>query len=131
SLGLHVNLEWGLYAGLVCAGAYTIAMRNDLLWTEVASAVTFLPVYALALILWLAVFPGVHEWFTLRGLPHWYLLGVPLSEIVFGVLFAAYWSGLYPMLFEQQLVDVRSGSAAQGRRVGGESPKVVPGVDAG
>ncbi len=105
SLGLGVNLEWGLYAGLIVAGIFAVWIRPDLRECQVLSAVAFLPIYTAALILWLALFPEVHNWFTLRGMPHWYVLNVPLTEIVFGALFAAYWSCLYPIVFERHFED--------------------------
>lgn len=102
---LHTNLEWGLYAGLLASTALTATVRPDLLKPQLLAAATFLPLYAAALVTWIAVFPTVHEWFTLWRMPHWYLLGAPLEEIVFGCLFAAYWTGLYPMLFERRFID--------------------------
>ncbi|GEM_PF-3346878 len=104
SLGLHTNLEWGLYAGLVAACLATALMRPDLGRPQLLGGLAFLPLYAAALLIWIAVFPSVHGWFTLRRMPHWFLLGVPLEEIVFGGLFAAFWTGLYPMVFERRFM---------------------------
>jgi hypothetical protein len=104
AIGLNTNLEWGLYMGLVIACLLTVVNRPDLLRAEVFGALAFLPVYTAALLIWVAVFPEVHSWFTLRHMPHWYFARVPVEEIAFGALFAAFWTGLYPMVFERRFV---------------------------
>jgi hypothetical protein len=99
SLVFQTNLEWGLYAGLLVAILVTVLLRRDLAIPAVVAALAFTPIYTAALLIWIAAYPDVHDWFTLWRMPHWFLLGVPLTEIVFGGLFAAFWTGLYPMVF--------------------------------
>jgi hypothetical protein len=107
AVGLSTNLEWGLYLGLIVACGLTVLNRPDLLRAELLGGLAFLPIYAAALLIWVAVFPDVHSWFTLRHMPHWYFVRVPVEEIAFGALFAAYWTGLYPMVFERRFVAER------------------------
>jgi hypothetical protein len=104
AVGLNTNLEWGLYLGLLVAILLTVINRPDLLRAEALGGLAFLPIYAGALVIWVAVFPEVHGWFTLRHMPHWYFARVPVEEIAFGALFAAFWTGLYPMVFERRFV---------------------------
>jgi hypothetical protein len=109
--GLHTDLEWGLYAGLIVATATTIAVRPDLLAPSLLGGLAFLPVYASALLIWIAAYPSVHGWFRLWRMPHWYIFGVPQTEIVFGALFAAFWTTVYPMVFEARFVKSVPGDA--------------------
>lgn len=106
ALGLDTNWEWGLYAGLILATLVTIIIRRDLALPALLGGIAFLPTYAAALIIWVAAYPGVHYWFRLWRMPHWYLLNAPLTEIVFGGLFAAFWTGIYPMVFEARFEPV-------------------------
>lgn len=108
AVGLHTNLEWGLYAGLILASVATAWIRRDLLVPQLLGGLAFMPIYALALAVWVAAFPSVHDWFTLWRMPHWYLLRVPLTEVIFGGLFATFWTGVYPMLFERRFVPLKA-----------------------
>lgn len=104
AFALHTNIEWGLYAGLLIGTGLTVRARPDLAVPQILAALAFTPIYAAALLLWIRAYPEVHYWFILWRMPHWYLLGVPVTEIIFGALFAAYWTGLYPMVFKQRFV---------------------------
>jgi hypothetical protein len=108
ALGLHTNIEWGLYIGLIGGASVTVVLRRDLFRPMLLSGLSFTVIYTLALLIWVSAYPQVHSWFTLWHMPHWYLLGVPLEEILFGGLFALYWTGLYPMICEQRFT-TRSG----------------------
>lgn len=108
--GLNTNLEWGLYAGLIATTLVMISIRRDLARPALGGAIAFLPLYTGSLILWVAAYPRVHDWFTLWRMPHWYLLAVPVTEIAFGALFAAYWTCVYPMVFDAAFAPRRQGS---------------------
>lgn len=109
-IGLHTNMEWGLYVGLIAGTGLVASMRPDLTKAQIFGGLAFLPIYTAALVVWVSVFPSVHSWFTLWRMPHWYFLRVPVTEIVFGAIFAAYWTGLYPMVFEQRFTPLKKPS---------------------
>lgn len=110
SIVLSTNLEWGLYAGLILALMATCLTRPDLAKPALIGGLTFLPIYWLALTIWVWAYPSVHDWFILWRMPHWYVLRVPLEEIVFGALFAAFWTGIYPLVFERRFKERTSRS---------------------
>ncbi|HEV3311061.1 MAG TPA: hypothetical protein VG815_11160 [Chloroflexota bacterium] len=113
SIALNTNLEWGLYTGLIVAILATAAVRPDLARPALLGGLAFLPVYTASLVIWVAAYPEVTGWFTLWKMPHWYLLGVPLTEIAFGGLFAAYWTGLYPMVFDARYAEGRGAELSE------------------
>lgn len=100
SIVLHTNLEWGLFAGLLVTTAVVLSVRSDLALPVILGGLAFLPIYWLALTIWLLAYPSVHDWFTLWHMPRWFFLGVPVWEIAFGAIFGAYWTAVYPLVFE-------------------------------
>jgi hypothetical protein len=97
------------YTALALGVALTMYVRKDLARSALIGALSFGAVYFVALKLWLLAFPDASSWFMLQHLPRVTVLGVPGPEILYGVLFGAYWSNLYELLFRYAFVRQKAG----------------------
>lgn len=93
-------LPWNpIYAGItaMAVGAVVnVLYRPDLLAKTAASGVLFLGYYGLFLAGLMAVAPGyVERVWNLDALSGVLILGMPLEELLFGLTFGMFWSGLY------------------------------------
>lgn len=93
-----------LYIALLSGLAVSIYVRKDLVRGTIVGALCFGLVYFIALKIWMTIFPYTTTWFVFEGMPKAYLLGVPLWELVFGIIFAAYWGNIYEIFFGYRLV---------------------------
>jgi hypothetical protein len=88
-----------LYAALLAGTSITIFLRKDLLKSAIEGALAFGLIYFILFFIELFFFPSVRSWFTLTGLPRIFVLNVPIWEIFFAVMFAAYWGNFYEIIF--------------------------------
>jgi len=96
----HVtNTMLALYTTLITGTAITLFLRKDLLKSAIEGALAFGLIYFILFFIELIFFPSVKSWFTLNGLPKMFILNVPVWEILFAVIFAAYWGNLYELIF--------------------------------
>lgn len=102
----HLNPAVVLYIALLSGLAVSIYLRPDLVRGTVIGALCFGVIYFTALKIWMTVFPGTVEWFAFVGMPQIYISGIPVWELTFGIIFAAYWGNIYEILFGYQLVNV-------------------------
>lgn len=99
SYAAGLNVALGLYsAGLIGMLVIWLA-RRDLIKSSLIGALSYGTVYFLSLALWFNLFPQTMEWFTLENLPKFFILRVPIYEIIFGLLQGAYWGNIYELLF--------------------------------
>ena len=102
--GDYFNPAVMLYIALLFGIGVALYLRKDLMRGTVIGALCFGVVYFLLLKIWLTMFPGAINWFLFQGLPKVYVLGVPLWELLFGIMFAAYWGNVYELLFGYRLI---------------------------
>lgn len=98
-----VNIAIGMYVGLIAGIVCILYLRKDLLKNTLIGMSLFGVIYFLAILIWANLFPYTTEWFTVNNLPRIFIYNVPLYEIIFGFLFAAFWGGSYPLLFRYEL----------------------------
>jgi hypothetical protein len=96
-----------LYCALLVGIGISIYIRKDLLRGTIVGALCFGIAYFIMLKIWMTFYPETVEWFLFTGLPKMYVLDVPLWELLFGIIFAAYWGNIYELLFGYKLVDKR------------------------
>lgn len=85
----------------MCIGIFLIVLfRRDLIKSILLGAFSFGTIYTVCFFIILQLAPTFKHWFILDGLPKLYLLNIPIYEIIFAVLFAAYWGSLYEIIFE-------------------------------
>lgn len=96
-------LPWNpIYPSLLCltlGGLGTVLCRPDLLRNTVWGGLLFLILYAVFMLglRWLA--PGyIESVWNLRALSGVLVYGIPLEELLFGLTFGMYWSGVYEHL---------------------------------
>lgn len=94
-----VNIQIGMYAGLILGVGVALFLRKDLIPAAFYGALIFGTIYAYAVLFWSAMFPHTASWFTVAGLPRLFVFHASLYEIVFGFLFGAYWGNMYELLF--------------------------------
>jgi len=95
-----------LYLGLLSGLAVSLYLRPDLVRGTIIGALCFGVIYFTALKIWMTIFPGAVEWFAFVGMPQIYVWGIPLWELTFGIIFAAYWGNIYEILFGYRLVNL-------------------------
>lgn len=105
SLFAPINIAISMYAGMVAGILAFIFLRSGSAMNTLVTALSFTSVYAAALFVWAGIFPDTAAWFTLTNLPRLFILNVPIYEIIFGALFAAFWGNLYPHIFGYRAVD--------------------------
>jgi hypothetical protein len=98
------NPAISLYVALLIGLGVTLYFRKDLVRGTIIGAICFGIVYFVALKLWMTLFPEAVTWFVFEGMPKAYVWGVPLWELTFGIIFAAYWGNIYEILFGYRLV---------------------------
>jgi hypothetical protein len=94
-----------LYIALLCGLGAILYFRKDLVRGTVVGALCFGILYFIVLKLWMTLFPDTVTWFVFEGMPKLYVWGVPLWELTFGIIFAAYWGNVYELLFGYRLVN--------------------------
>ena len=112
TIGVFLPLAFGkianpvviLYVTLLIGLAATLYLRKDLLRSTVIGSLSFTVLYFLLIKIWLFLYPGVIDWFAFQGLPNIHVSGVPLWELLFGMIFAAYWGNVYELLFGYRMV---------------------------
>ena len=93
-----------LYVALLLGLALMLYVRKDLIRGTLIGGICFGLLYFVVIKLWLFTFPEAGEWFFFNGIPEARVFGVPLWELLFGVIFAAYWGNVYQILFGYKLV---------------------------
>lgn len=93
-----------LYVGLLVGIAVMLYTRRDLIHGALIGGLLFGALYFALIRSWVSLFPDVHSWFILQGLPKVFILGVPAWELLFGIIFAAYWGNMYEYIFGYKLV---------------------------
>lgn len=96
-----------LYVALLVGIAAILYLRKDLVRGTLIGGLAFGALYFCLIRLWITIFPAAKAWFLLEGLPKTYILGVPFWEVLFGIIFAAYWGNMYELLFGYRLVAQR------------------------
>lgn len=97
------NVMISLYMALLFGTGLTWYVRHDLIKSSLVGAMVFGGIYFVSLSLWISLFPQVKDWFVLEGLPRIFIVNAPLYEVLFGILFAAYWGNLYELVFGYKL----------------------------
>lgn len=93
-----------LYITLLAGLGVALYLRKDLVRSTIIGAVCFGVLYFVLVKIWLIMYPDAVNWFVFHGLPPLRLWGVPLWELLFGTIFAAYWGNIYEILFGYRLV---------------------------
>lgn len=114
SLFFPINIALSMYIGLAVGILSLLALRRSLPINTCIAAFSFVAVYFIALLVWANLFPHTPEWFTLTNLPRIFIYNVPIYEIIFAALFAAFWSNLYQHIFGYKLVDRRTNRRTRG-----------------
>jgi hypothetical protein len=94
-----LNIELATYLALLIGISLIIFIRKDLFKPSIIGGLIFGLIYAVAIIIWMNLFPFTKDWFILEGLPKLYILNTPIYEIIFAILFGAYWGILYELIF--------------------------------
>lgn len=92
------NIMVNLYIVLLIGIAFLIYVRRDLVKSTIFGGVLFAVIYFTSFKL-IDVIAPINNWYVLEGLPKIFILGVPIYEILFALLFGAYWGSLYETLF--------------------------------
>lgn len=92
-----------IYIALLSGIGVTLYFRKDLVKSALIGAFCFGILYFVLIKIWLLLFPDAVDWFVFQGLPPVRLLGVPMWELLFGIIFAAYWGNLYQLIFGYKL----------------------------
>lgn len=106
-----------LYVALLAGIALLLYLRKDLVRGTIIGGLAFGVIYFCLIKLWITIFPGAQSWFLLEGLPKAYILGVPCWEVLFGIMFAAYWGNVYEALFGYRLVAQRHTTTRRVRKL--------------
>jgi hypothetical protein len=93
-----------LYVTLLVGLGVALYLRKDLVRSTIIGALCFGVLYFVLVKVWLTLYPGAADWFVFHSLPSVRLWGVPLWELLFGTIFAAYWGNIYELLFGYRLV---------------------------
>lgn len=93
-----------LYITLLSGLGVSLFFRKDLVRSTIIGALSFAVLYFILIKVWVSLYPAAVDWFIFDGLPPLRLFGVPLWELLFGTIFAAYWGNLYELLFGYRLV---------------------------
>lgn len=93
------NIAVAMYIALLVGIVLIVMVRHDLLKASIIGGFIFGLIYSVAIILWINIFPSGKDWFILEGLPRIYFLNAPIYEIIFAILFGAYWGCLYELIF--------------------------------
>jgi hypothetical protein len=93
-----------LYISLLTGLGAALYLRKDLVRGTIIGALCFGILYFILLKIWTSIYPDAVAWFVFQGLPRARLWGVPLWELLFGTVFAAYWGNMYEILFGYKLV---------------------------
>jgi len=93
-----------IYIILLTGLGVMLYLRKDLVKSSLIGAFSFGILYFILIKTWLTIYPAAAEWFIFKGLPQVHLLGVPLWELLFGIIFAAYWGNVYQLIFGYRLV---------------------------
>jgi hypothetical protein len=93
-----------MYVALLAGIAIILYLRKDLLRGTVIGGLCFGVLYFILIRVWITIFPNAGDWFVFQGLPVAHVFGVPLWELLFGVIFAAYWGNVYELIFGYRLV---------------------------
>jgi hypothetical protein len=96
------NTMLNLYIIMLFGSALIIFARRDLLKSTVLGGVLFGVTYFISFYL-LNQIQSISDWFILEGLPKFFIFNVPIYEILFAILFGAYWGNLYEVLFGYKL----------------------------
>jgi len=99
-----------LYISLLSGIGVMLYLRKDLVRGTVIGAFCFGVLYFILLKTWMSLYPGAVAWFVFQGLPPAQVWGVPLWELLFGTVFAAYWGNMYELLFGYKLIRAKSKS---------------------
>lgn len=108
AIGRVANPAVILYAALLSGLGIALYFRKGLVRGTLIGALCFGLLYFIILKTWITLFPGAVDWFLFQGLPRVYVWGVPLWELLFGIIFAAYWGNVYELLFGYRLVKSKS-----------------------
>jgi len=92
------NIMINLYIILLFGSAIIVYGRKDLLKSTLLGGILFGTIYFISFFI-LNRIQAINDWFVLEGLPRIFILDVPLYEILFAVLFGAYWGNLYELFF--------------------------------
>jgi hypothetical protein len=104
AIGKVANPVIILYISLLSGLGVVLYFRKDLVRSTIIGALCFGILYFILLRIWISLYPGAVEWFVFEGLPKSRIFGVPLWELLFGTVFAAYWGNVYELLFGYRLV---------------------------
>lgn len=104
AIGKVANPVIILYISLLSGLGVALYFRKDLVRSTIIGALCFGVLYFILLRVWISLYPNAADWFVFEGLPKTRLFGVPLWELLFGTVFAAYWGNVYELLFGYRLV---------------------------
>ncbi|TAL14416.1 hypothetical protein EPN95_03085 [Patescibacteria group bacterium] len=104
AIGKVANPVIILYVSLLTGLGVALYLRKDLVRSTIIGGLCFGILYFLLLRFWLSLYPSAANWFVFQGLPQTRILGVPLWELLFGTVFAAYWGNVYELLFGYRLI---------------------------
>lgn len=93
-----------VYIALLSGIGVTLYFRKDLVRGALIGAFSYGVLYFAIIKVWFSLYPGAADWFLFQGLPQVHLCGVPLWELLFGMIFAAYWGNIYELLFGYRLI---------------------------
>lgn len=104
AIGKVANPVIILYVSLLSGLGVALYFRKDLVRSTIIGALCFGVLYFILIRVWIVLYPSAADWFVFEGLPKVRLFGVPLWELLFGTVFAAYWGNVYELLFGYRLV---------------------------
>ena len=101
----NLNIAIGIYIASLVGILIIIHARKDLIRSTILGGVSYGIVYFASLAIWFNLYPEAQDWFVLENLPRTFILGVPIYEILFGILLGAYWGNIYEFLFGYKYSD--------------------------
>jgi len=86
------------FAGMFSGILLIVAFRRDLIPNVIFSGLLFGLLYLVIFALWISLFPRAISWWNLEFLSGRLILGVPIEQMLFALLYGSFWGPLYEYL---------------------------------